>query len=63
MKDRFQTDEINAILSYLAEPEIMNHKAIQAFLNETYCIDTYRPCYATPPFLLQSSECFAFNFL
>lgn len=47
MKDRFQTDEINAILSYLAEPEIMNHKAIQAFLNETYCIDTYRPCYAT----------------
>ena len=47
IKDRFQTDEINAILSYLAEPEITNNKAIQVLLNETYCIDTYRPCYAT----------------
>lgn len=47
VKDRFQTDEINAILSYLAEPEITNNKAIQVLLNEAYCIDTYRPCYAT----------------
>lgn len=47
IKDRFQTDEINAILSYLAEPEITNNKAIQVLLNEAYCIDTYRPCYAT----------------
>lgn len=47
IKDRFQTDEINAILSYLSEPEITNNKAIQVLLNEAYCIDTYRPCYAT----------------
>lgn len=45
--DRFQTDEVNAILDYLAEPEIIDNKAIQALLDEAYCIDTYRPCYAT----------------
>ena len=30
--DRFQTDEVNAILDYLAEPEIIDNKAIQALL-------------------------------
>ena len=47
IKDRFQTDELNAVLDYLAEPEIMDNKAIQTLLNDAYCIDTYRPCYAT----------------
>ena len=47
IKDRFQADEINAILSYVAEPGIMDNKAIQTLINEAYCIDTYRPCYAT----------------
>lgn len=47
LNDRFQTDEINAILSYLAEPEIVDSKAVNIFLNEAYCMDTYRPCYAT----------------
>ena len=47
INDRFQTDEVNAILDYLAEPEIMNNKAVQTFMDEAYCIDTYRPCYAT----------------
>lgn len=45
--DRFQADEVNAILNYLAEPEITDKKAIQKLLNEAYCIDTYRPCYVT----------------
>ena len=45
--DRFQTDEVNAVLSYLAEPELMNIKAVNTLLNEAYCIDTFRPCYAT----------------
>lgn len=45
--DRFQADEINAVLSYLAEPEQVDRKAIQTLLEEAYCIDTYRPCYAT----------------
>ena len=45
--DRFQTDEVNAILSYLAEPELVDAKAVNTLLEEAYCIDTYRPCYAT----------------
>lgn len=47
INDRFQTDEINAILSYLAESEIVDSKAVNILLDEAYCIDTYRPCYAT----------------
>ena len=44
--DRFQTDEVNAVLDYLAESEITDNNAIQTLLDEAYCIDTYRPCYA-----------------
>ena len=47
INDRFQTDEVNAILDYLAEPEIVNNKAVQTLMDEAYCIDTYRPCHAT----------------
>lgn len=47
VKDRFQTDEVNAVLDYLVKPETIDNKAIQTFLNEAYCISTYRPCYAT----------------
>ena len=47
VKDRFQKDEVNAILSYLAEPELIDAKAVDTLLKEAYCIDTYRPCYAT----------------
>ena len=47
LKDRFQSDEIHAVLDYLAEPEIIDKKAIQIFAEKAYCINTYRPCYAT----------------
>ena len=47
IKDRFQTDEINAVMSYLANPEIMDTKAVDTFIEEARCIDTFRPCYAT----------------
>lgn len=47
VKDRFQTDEVNAVLDYFVNHEIIDNKAIQTFLNEAYCISTYRPCYAT----------------
>ena len=47
VKDRFQFDEVQAVLDYLAEPEIIDKKAIQTFVDEKYCINTYRPCYAT----------------
>lgn len=47
VNDRFQQDEVNAVLSYLVEPEIMGDKAVNTLMEDAYCIDTYRPCYAT----------------
>ena len=47
IKDRFQQDEINAVLSYLSEPEVRDRKAVTTLQEEGYCINTYRPCYAT----------------
>lgn len=47
VKDKFQTDEVHAVLDYLASPEISNHKAIQTLLEDARCISTYRPCYTT----------------
>ena len=45
-EDRFQTDELNAVLAYLADPEAADRKAVQSFLVEGRCTDTFRPCYA-----------------
>ena len=46
INDRFQQDEVNAVLSYFAEPEIVDMKAVNTLTEEDYCMDTYRPCYA-----------------
>ena len=45
--DRFQQDEVNAVLSYLAKPEVMDKKAVDTLITDACCINTYRPCYAT----------------
>ena len=47
VKDQFQTDEVNAVLDYLAHPEIIDDKAVKILQDEACCISTYRPCYAT----------------
>ena len=47
VNDRFQQDEVDDILTYLTESEIVDHKAVNTLIEDTYCIDTYRPCYAT----------------
>ena len=47
IKDRFQNDEVNAVLSYLSEPKIIDKKAVETFIENACCMDTYRPCYAT----------------
>ena len=47
IKDRFQQEEIDAVISYLRESERMDKKAVEAFLEKAECISTYRPCYAT----------------
>ena len=45
--DRFQQDEVDAVLSYLAESEILDDRAVNTLIKDGCCIDTYRPCYAT----------------
>ena len=47
VNDRFQQDEVDAVLSYLAESEILDDRAVNTLIKDGYCIDTYRPCYAT----------------
>lgn len=47
VNDRFQADEVNAVLKYLSEPEIIDTQAINTLIDKAYCIDTYRPCYVT----------------
>lgn len=47
VNDRFQQDEVDAILTYLSESEILDNKAVNTLIEDEYCIDTYRPCYAT----------------
>ncbi len=47
IKDKFQKDEISAILNYLSQPEVIDRKAVETLKEEAYCIDTFRPCYAT----------------
>ncbi len=47
VKDRFQTDEVNAVLDYLAQPGVIDYKAVKTLHDEACCISTYRPCYAT----------------
>lgn len=47
VKDRFQTDKVNVVLDYLAQPEVIDNKAVKTLQDEACCISTYRPCYAT----------------
>lgn len=47
ISDRFQTDETKAVLSYLENPDSIDHKAVNTLIEEACCIDTCRPCYAT----------------
>lgn len=47
IKDRFENDEVNAILDYLSKPEKKDKLAIETLQEEGICINTYRPCYAT----------------
>lgn len=46
VNDRFQSDEANAVLSYLKNPDKMDADAVNAFIEEARFINTYRPCYA-----------------
>lgn len=45
--DRFQNDEMNAVVNYLAQPEVIDRKAVESFKKNGKIISTYRPCYAS----------------
>ena len=47
IKDRFQQEEVDAVLTYLSHPKQVDHDAVNLFLKDGYCIDTYRPCYTS----------------
>ena len=47
VNDGFQQDEVNAVLAYLTKSDIVDNKAVNTLIENAYCIDTYRPCYAT----------------
>ena len=47
INDRFQTNEVNAIIDYLTKPEIMDRQAVDTLITNACCVNTYRPCYAT----------------
>ena len=45
--DKFQRDEIDRVLSYLAGPEIKDALAVNTMLESGKTTDTFRPCYAS----------------
>ena len=47
VEDRFQKEEVDAVVSYLAQSEQIDKNAVETLMKEETCIDTYRPCYAT----------------
>ena len=46
IKDRFERDEVDAVLHYLENPSVVDEEAVQMFCDTGYVTDTYRPCYA-----------------
>ena len=47
VNDNFQSDEVNAVLSYLENSDKMDADAVNTLIKAACGIDTYRPCYAT----------------
>ena len=45
--DRFQRDELDAVLKYMRNPDSEDMFALNEWLNTGKIFDTYRPCYAT----------------
>lgn len=47
VRDRFETEEVNAILQYLKQPEAADRHAVKTMQEQSLCISTYRPCYVS----------------
>ena len=46
IKDRFEKDEVRAVLDYLSDSEDIDMEALKLFSETGEISDTYRPCYA-----------------
>ena len=44
--DRFEEDEVNAVLHYLGHSDEVDAEAVRVFHEKDGILDTYRPCYA-----------------
>lgn len=47
VKDRFENDEVSAVIEYLSKPDVIDRLAVTKLQEDGTCINTYRPCYAT----------------
>ena len=47
VKDRFESDEVSAVLSYMNDPEASDRAAVSAMNASGEIISTYRPCYVS----------------
>ena len=47
VRDRFEIEEVNAILQYLKQPEAADRHAVKTMQEQSLCISTYRPCYVS----------------
>jgi len=45
IKDRFEQDEVNAIIKYLKNSDSIDNEALRAYQEKIF-LNTYRPCYA-----------------
>ena len=47
IKDRFQQDEVDAMIRYMKDPKGWDKQAVQTFRRTKKTMNTYRPCYAS----------------
>ena len=47
IKDRYEQEEVDAILYYLKHAELMDSIAANTYKETNICISTYRPCYVS----------------
>ena len=47
IKDRYEQEEVDAILYYLKNAELMDSIAANTYKETDICVSTYRPCYVS----------------
>lgn len=47
IKDRYEQEEVEAVLYYLKNAELMDSMAANTYRETDICVSTYRPCYVS----------------